>query len=147
MVEEAAGPEGVVVAVICETCLKEIKREEALEIGSKGYCAACFYKVAEPFRGSLTPEQRRQLKAIVAQEMEGILPRGVLMDVVADGFNRILSQKADPEEELAHIVNRVEQVCGLAMSREVLSVIEALKTTLDQQEEELRDKVRKLGSL
>jgi CRISPR/Cas system CSM-associated protein Csm2 small subunit len=67
--------------------------------------------------------------------------------VVADGFNRIVSEKADPEEEINHIVNRVEQICGLAMSREVIQVIEALKTTLDQQEDELRDKVRKLGKL
>lgn len=133
--------------MICETCRKEIKREEALEVGNKSYCAGCFYKVAEPFKGNLTPEQRRQLKELVGQEMEGVLPRGLLHDVVADGFNRILTKKADPEEEVNHIVNRVEQICGLAMSREVIQVIEALKTTLDQQGDELRDKVRKLGSL
>ena len=133
--------------MICDTCLKPIEREEALEIGSKSYCSGCFYKVAEPFRGNLTPEQRRILKEVIGQEMEGILPRGLLKDVVADGFNRIVSEKADPEEEINHIVNRVEQICGLSMSREVLSVIEALKTTLDQQEEELRDKIRKLAKL
>jgi hypothetical protein len=124
-----------------------IEREDALEVGSKSYCASCFCKVAEPFRGNLTPDQRRQLKALVSQEMEGVLPRGILHDVVADGFNRILSKKADPEEEISHIVNRIEQICGLAMSREVIQVIEAIKTTLDQQGDELRDKVRKLGSL
>lgn len=131
----------------CESCQAEITREEALEVGDKSYCQRCFFKVAQPFRGELTPEQRRQLKNLVSEEMDGVLPRGVLRDVVADGFNRILSKKVDPEEELNHIANRVEQICGLAMSREVLSVIEALKTTLEQQEEEIRDKVRKLGKL
>jgi hypothetical protein len=134
-------------AVICETCQKVIEREDALEVGSKSYCAGCFYRVAQPFRENLTPEQRRQLKELVGQEMEGVLPRGALKDVVSDGFNRILSKKADPEEEVNHIVNRIEQICGLAISREVIQVIQALKTTLDQQEDELRDKVRKLAKL
>lgn len=133
--------------MLCETCLKEVTREEALEVGNKSYCAGCFYKVAEPFRGSLTPEQRRQLKELVSQEMEGVLPLGLLKDVISDGFNRILSKKADPEEELNHVVNRIEQIAGLSIFREVLSVIEAMKTTLDQQGEEIRDKVRKLGKL
>jgi hypothetical protein len=133
--------------VICDTCLKELKREEALEVGDKSYCAGCFCKVAEPFRGNLTPEQRRQLKAMVEQEMEGVLPLGVLRDVIADGLHRILSKKVDPEDELNHLVNRIEQICGLSMCREVLNVIGAIKTSMDQQEDELRDKIRKLGKL
>jgi len=133
--------------MLCETCRKEMAREDALEVGGKSYCADCFYRVAQPFRENLTPEQRRYLREVVSQEMEGVLPRGALKDVVEDGFNRILSGKVDPEDEINHIVNRVEQIAGLSMCREILLVVQALKTTLEQQEEELRDKVRKLGKL
>ena len=133
--------------MLCETCRKEIARDQALEVGDKSYCGECFFKVAGAFRQNLTPEQRRHLKDIVRDEMSGVLPKAVLRGVIEDSFDRIVTEKADPEEELNHLVNRIEQIVGLAISREVLAIIQAIGSTLGQQEDELRDKIRKLGKL
>jgi len=133
--------------MLCETCRIELTREQAFDVGEKNYCSTCFFKVAEAFRREMTPEERRLLKEMVKDEMEGVLPRGPLKEIIADGFKRVASRKVDLEEELGHIVNQIERICGMVMFREVLSVIEAIKTTLDVQEDEIRNKLRKLQKL
>lgn len=133
--------------MICEVCSDEIPTGAEFQVGDKPHCSKCFFKVTEAFRGNLTPEQRRYLKEVIAQEMDGVLPKGLIKNVVADGFQRVVDRKASPEEEIGHIANRVEQICGLAMFREMAGIIEALETALGQQKEELYDKIRKLGKL
>ena len=128
----------------CETCGRGIERDQAFEVGSKHYCSDCFFKVADSFRENVTPEQRKLLRELIHEEMEGVLPRGVLKGIVADGFGRIAKKESAPEDEMNHIVNQIERVCGLSMFREILSVIGAIKTALDEQEDQLRDKLRKL---
>lgn len=131
----------------CESCNKPITRDDSLEVGEKRYCQDCFYRVAQPFRANLTPEQRAQLRNMVAEEMEGVLPRAAMRQVVEDAINRILTKKADPQEEVNHLVNRIEQIAGIAMFREMLNVVQSIRGSLDGPEEELREKLRKLTKL
>lgn len=131
----------------CESCSKAITREDSLEVGEKHYCQDCFYKVAQPFRANLTPEQRAQLREMVGEEVEGVLPRAAIRQIIQDAITRILSKKADPEEEINHAVNRIEQIAGIAMFREMLNVLQSIRGGLDGPEEELREKLRKLTKL
>lgn len=133
--------------MLCETCRIEIGRDQSFEVGDRHYCSNCFFKVADAFRENVTPEQRKRLRELIKEEMEGILPRAALKGIVADGFDRIAKKESAPDDELGHIVNQVERVCGLAMFREILSVIGAIKTALDEQEDQLRDKLRKLQKI
>lgn len=133
--------------MLCETCRREISREQAFEIGEKHYCADCFFKVADAFRENVTPEQRKYLRELIKEEMEGILPRAALKEIMADGFKKIASRQSDFEDELGHVANQIERVCGMVMFREILSVVGAIKTTLEEQEEQLRGRLRKLQKI
>lgn len=131
----------------CETCKIELTRETALELGDKPYCSTCFFRVAEAFRQEMTPEQRKMLRELVRDELEGVLPRGPIRDVIVDGIKAIMAHPSNFDEEVSHIVNQVERIAGLCMFREILKIIEALSGTLGEQEDEVRSKMRKLGKL
>jgi hypothetical protein len=133
--------------VLCESCRIEVTREQAFDAGDKHYCQQCFFKLAEPFRANLTPEQKRYLRELIKEEMEGVLPRAVLHEVIAESVEKIVARKVDAEEEINHIVNRVEQVAGLAMFKQTLTILEELIAALEGQVDELRNRIRKLVKL
>lgn len=126
----------------CKKCSKEITESESIE----GHCADCFVSMAQGIR-ALSSEERTRLKKMVAQEMAGLLPRDALRDLLEEGCDRILMGKVDTDEELNRMINSIERMSGLAMLREIMNVISALRTTLEEQEEELRSKIKRLGSL
>lgn len=133
--------------MFCETCRKEIKRDQSFEAGEKSYCSECFFRVASAFRENITPEQKKRLRELVREEIEGLLPRAAIREIIEEGFNRIASRKGSAADELGHVVNQIERICGMVMFREILSVVSAIKTTLEAQEDELRSRLRNLHKI
>jgi len=116
------------------------------EVGTELVCGGCFMKRAER-RRALTGDERTRLKEAVKEELAGVLPREALRGELEASMVRLMKGEADYEEEIGRIVNAVERLAGLAMCREVLSVLDALQAATLEQSEEIRKKMRRLASL
>jgi hypothetical protein len=133
----------------CSNCGVGITDATCFEIGARRLCAGCFTDMAIQQR-KLTSEERERLKRAVKEEMAGVLPRDALRAIFEETVGAVLKGE-DYDEVENRAVNRVEQIAGLAMLREMLSGLGQLKRALvdaiEAQEGEIRDKIRKLTAL
>lgn len=126
----------------CSKCSKTIDAESSFN----GICTDCFFELARSSKTRLTGDERKRLKKAVEEEMAGLLPHDALNEEVEAGYLRLL-KGGDFDENVGRLVNSVERMAGLAMFREILSVIQALKTTIEEQESEIRARIKKLENL
>lgn len=133
----------------CPTCGVAVTQQTGFATSAnpddKLLCSACFIALAMQQR-QLTSDERARLKAAVKDEMAGVLPRGPLQEHLEDGYGALLKGD-DFDEVIRRTLNKIDQAAGLAMCQEVLGVIGALQATLREQEETIRDKIKKLSAL
>jgi len=129
----------------CSKCGTAITIENSFEVSSKRLCLQCFLALAQSAK-PLTGDERKRLKKAVQEELAGLLPREALREAIEDGYASILKGE-DFDENVSRLVNQIERIAGLGMCNEILLVIMALKKTLEEQEDEIRSKIRRLGEL
>jgi len=130
----------------CAKCGAAISHETSFETGSKKLCMNCFLELAQSFK-PLSSEDSKRLKKAVKEEMAGVLPRDAIKEYIEDGLQAILVKREDYDEVTNRVMNQIDRAAGLTMCQEVLSVIMALKKTLEEQETEIRSKIKRLGDL
>lgn len=129
----------------CSVCGNPILEGRGFDFDGRLFCASCFCKKAEEHR-QLEGKDKKRLSRAVKEEMAGILPREALKELLEDGCHDLI-QEADTDPILNRMVNEIERMCGLAMCREILNVIQGLQGEMGEQEEEIRKKIRKLAEL
>jgi len=130
----------------CSECGAPVVRGKSFEIGGKFFCPDCFITRAQENR-KLDPLDKERLKHSLLEEEARILPREMLLSILEDGYDRAVRGKGSYDEELGHVADEVDRLACLFVSRQILSVLEALQGVLLEQEEEIRRKIRKLASL
>jgi len=130
----------------CSGCGVAIVREKSFDLGGKLLCSTCFINRAEENR-KLDPKDRERLKKALLEEEARVLPRGMLLEILESGYDRVNQRGGSYDEELEHIADEVDRLACLFVSRQILSVLEALQSVFLEQEEEIRRKIRKLASL
>lgn len=131
----------------CRGCGTPLDREKGFESGpGELLCVGCFVKRAEG-RKPLSGEDRKRLKEAVKEEMDGLLPRDALCEAVEEGYGRLVEGEGEFDEEVGRMVNEVERLAGLSMCREMLGIVRGLQDVLVEQEDEIRQKMRRLAEL
>ena len=129
------------------SCGREVSEATSLEVGKDRYCSECFIAKAQAIRtGSLTPAQREAIKREIREEMAGLLPRDTLKALVEEGYGRLV-QGADFDEEVNRLVNDVERISSLAMLKEMLHMMEETGRQFERMQDDVRDRMRKVGQL
>ncbi len=130
------------------TCLKcgcTVSRDTSFDSGDGQICTTCLVTMAQSQR-KLTGDERKRLKKAVKDELAGVLPREALRELIEDGYGRLIKGR-DFDDEVSRLANEIDRLAGIAMMNEMLHVIRLLKSTLDDQEDEIRGKARKLSKL
>lgn len=126
-------------------CGKPITREDSFETPEGPRCAACFMKMAAA-RKAPTGEDLKRLKALVKEELAGLLPRDAIKGLIEEGYSRLV-QGVDFDEEVGRLMNEIERMAGLALCRQMLEALGALSKTIEDEIEEVRAKMRRLAAL
>lgn len=129
----------------CSKCGRATSREEGFPVDEALYCRDCFLGAASA-RPQLTAEQKKNLKRAVQEELAGLLPRTALEEALEHGYGELL-KGADFDETMNWTINKIEQVAGLAMSSHILDIVASLKKELSAQEDEIRERMKRLGGL
>lgn len=129
----------------CSSCREPVLEGQGFELEGRLLCPKCFCDRAQE-RRTLTKDDRNRLRRAVKEEMSGILPRQALRDLLEDGCHELI-QDADSEPVLNRMVNDIERMCGLALCRELLDVIRGIRSGVEEHEEEIRKKIRKLAEI
>jgi len=130
----------------CAGCSEETERDKAFEMGEgRLLCPKCFVERAQS-KKSLTGEDRRRLKEAVKQELAGLLPRDRIRDILEECYTNIL-KGSDLDEEVGRATNEIERVAGLALCKELLSMLGGISKALEDEDAEVREKIRRIGSL
>jgi len=130
----------------CTECGAPVTRGKSFEIDGKFLCSTCFINCAGENR-KLDPKDRERLKKALLEEEARVLPRGMLLEILESGYDRISQRGGSYDEALEQTADEVDRLACLFVSRQILSVLEALQSALLEQEEEIRRKIRKLASL
>lgn len=106
----------------------------------------CFIKVAQS-RRALAAGDRDRLKRAVKEELAGLLPEDAVVDAFMDSLQAVLVRNEDADEVAHRHKNVIQRIAGLALCEKQLEVVDALKKTLDEQADEIRETIKKIGSL
>ena len=126
-------------------CGCTVSRDTSFDSGDGQICTTCLVTMAQATK-QLTGDERKRLKKAVKEELAGVLPRQALRELIEDGYGRLLKGR-DFDDEVSRLANEIDRLAGMAMMNEMLNVIRSLKSTLDEQEDEVRGKARKLSKL
>lgn len=129
----------------CATCGKDVTERDSFEHGKGRLCAGCFMDAAQAIR-TLTPDQRDRLKKMVKEEMAGVLPRAIVRQHVEDCLAAVLKGH-DEDEAINRAVNEIERTAGLAMLQHMLDSIGSVRKAFEGEEDEIRQKIRKVSQL
>ncbi len=124
----------------CSTCGNPI--EHGNSIG--GVCVPCVFEQSTK-RRALDPKDRDRLKREVEAETAGFMPTSVLVDTILLWARTHGIQVT--EDQARHLSNEFQRYAGLSVCREVLGVIKAASKGFEEQEEEVRRKIKKLAAL
>lgn len=134
----------------CAGCKAPVTRDDSFEIAGTVLCQKCLFSKAES-QTTITGAQRDALKRLAKEELAGLLPRDALKDMLEQSLVAILRGRAEMDEEVGRCVNMVERMAGLAICREKLKVLAALREAFDDGlkglEEETRQQSKRLAEL
>jgi hypothetical protein len=112
-------------------------------------CSPCFIAKAQK-RKRISPQDIERVKKAyldVKAETYGLLPRGVLLEIIETGYDRLVKGEGKFDEEVEYLVNEIERLAGLSICKEMLKVLDAMDGVFGEQREEIRRKLKKLASL
>lgn len=113
-----------------------------------GVCMECVVRTGSALRRSkpLTKEQLKILRDAIEHETGGLFPPATLRTIIEAGLDRVAG--GDPRETVVEeLACEIQRMGGLGMCREMLKVADALADVARDQEDEIRDKVRRLSKL
>lgn len=122
---------------VCSSC-------RAQPASIEGYCTDCLFKIAER-RRDLSPQDAKRLRSAVEAETAGLIPLGLLEETLEGIHDRLLEGNFD--QALREGAIEILRLAGLGMCREMLKFTEALSGFAQEQEEEIRRKVKALSQL
>jgi len=130
----------------CSKCGSPVTRDKGFEIGGSWFCAGCFVAKAQEAR-HFSKDDVARLKRAHLEETAGPIPRTFLLQILESGYDRISRGEEPFDQILQDMTNEIERAAGLFISREILQVIEACQHVFLEQEEEIRQRMRKLSGL
>lgn len=109
-------------------------------------CGPCTFKIGEGMSRKFTKDELRLLKIMVNEETAGLMSMEILKAHLEEMHERLV--KGDNfEGVIEETALRIQILAGTGMCREVLKITEALQKLGLEQEEEIREKMRRLTSL
>lgn len=135
----------------CSACAAPLDaHNEGIELWGSWFCSPCFIGQASVHR-ELKPEEVELLRR-VGRELAGFLPPE-LLEMILAGFHRRSSgsDAPPPKAELSRCVGEIQRLTAFACFRQVLNLLKTWQDMFNQfvqeQESEIRDKVRRLTEL
>ena len=130
---------------LCTKCRKPVRPADGFDVGTSFYCRICFVDVAQEHR-NLTKEDRNILRREVKEEMAALIDREALRELIEDGCSEVVCER-DPEPRINSMVNEINRMAALAMHKELLGVLAAIRDEIDRQIEDLRKRMRNIAEL
>jgi hypothetical protein len=135
----------------CAGCGNQVPGDKGVELWNSWFCSPCFISHSARMHKELTPDQIVALR-MMGQELAGFLPANVV-EMVAIGFYRRATGRADwpPADELERFVGEIQRLVVFSTSRKIMNLLTTWKGTfdefVDQQENEVRDEVKRVADL
>lgn len=113
-----------------------------------GVCMECVVRTGSALRRAkpLTKDQLKILRDAIEHETGGLFPPATLRAIIEAALDR--AADGDPRETVVEeLACEIQRMGGLGMCREMLKVSDALSEVAQGQEDEIRDRVRRLSKL
>ena len=135
----------------CSACNADLDSHEGVELWGSWFCSKCFVGQASDFGRELKPEEIARLRRL-GRELTGFLPPDILEMILVGFYRRATrSKKAPDKQELARTVGELQRVTATACFRQILNLLKTWEDVfgkfVQEQETEIRDKVRQLTDL
>ena len=133
----------------CMKCGQPVDRESAFDTDTGPRCRTCFFDYAMEHNvgAKLDLKALKLRKAAIEAETSGLLPREILRGLIEEGYDRLVSGKGKFDEEVEQLETAIQKLAGLAVSKNVMQVLEALGKLVEEQQEEVRGTVKRLAAL
>lgn len=126
----------------CKKCAKLVAPNETIE----GYCGDCILTMGAGLK-KMTKEDLRRLKAAVNEETAGLISMEALKSLLEEMYDSLSTGGLVFDEVIEQTAIRIQRLAGLGMGREMLKFTEALASLAVTQEEEIRQRMRRLSDL
>lgn len=126
----------------CKKCSRPVPEEETIE----GYCSECILSMGSGLK-KLSQEDLRKLKAAVNQETAGLISMETIKQLLEEMYDTMQGGQIAFDVAIEQTAVRILRAAGLGMAREMLKFSQALGTLALEQEEEIRQKMRRLIEL
>jgi len=135
----------------CSACNADLDSHEGVELWGSWFCSKCFVGQASDFGRELKPEEIARLRRL-GRELTGFLPPDILEMILVGFYRRATRSKKAPDKlELARTVGELQRVTATACFRQILNLLKTWEDVfgkfVQEQETEIRDKVRELSDL
>jgi hypothetical protein len=128
--------------VNCKKCGKPVDQSETIE----GFCGDCILAMGSGLK-KLSREDLRKLKAAVNEETAGLMSMEALKGLLEEMYDSLNTPGVTFDVVIEHTAVRIQRLAGLGMGREMLKFTEALGALAASQEEEIRQKMRRLTDI
>jgi hypothetical protein len=134
----------------CAACQKAFDKSEGLELWNTWYCSLCFISNSAKLHKEFTAADIEQLRRL-GKDLAGLLP-GELLEMTIVGFHkRCTGQERPDETELARLIGEIQRLAAFSVFRQVLNLLRTWQNMFteftEQQEGEIRDKIKRLTDL
>lgn len=126
----------------CKKCAKPVDEHETIE----GYCGECILAMGSGLK-KLSKEDLRRLKDAVNNETAGLMSTEALKQLLEEMYDLLSQGGVAFDEVIEQTAIRIQRLAGLGMGREMLKFTEALGALALEQENEIREKMRRLTAL
>lgn len=126
----------------CKKCQRPVPKEETIE----GYCSECILTMGSGLK-KLSKDDLKNLKAAVNQETAGLVSMEALKQLLEEMYDTMHEGNIAFDAAIEQTAVRILRLAGLGMAREMLKFSQALGTLALEQEEEIRQKMRRLVEL
>ena len=135
----------------CSACGSSLDEAEGVELWGSWFCSKCFVGQASDFGRDLKPEELARLRRL-GRELAGFLPPDLVEMILVGFYRRASGSKKKPDkQEVARAVGELQRVTAAACFRQIHGLLktweEMFGKFVEEQQTEIRDKLRKLTDL
>lgn len=132
----------------CVNCKEPVDSDSGFPSGDGYLCRNCFFDLSQRVRfKSLSDDEKKEIRRLVRDEMEGIMPRRLVLDLAEEFYDKLAMKSVAFEEAANDHARSVERIAFIAMAREMIKFLDVLHSVIDEQKRELYDKIRKVSAL
>jgi len=133
----------------CARCAEPVERDTSFDTDKGPMCVRCFtdYAAEHQPEKKLDIKELKARKEMIEAETTGLLPRQILLGLIEDGYDRLMNGEGKFDQEVERLATDIQKMAGLAVARNVMNVLAALGKLVEEQEEEVRGTIRRLGTL